>query len=198
MTNLVLFGDSITAGMTDGYSSPIFSNEIRKYFPNIEILNRGVPGDRTDLALSRIQADVLQSNPDIVTIFFGTNDVTDGGPDYQTFIANIKEIVTLIGIKKCILITPGITGTSLQTLYPNQKLSQYAQGIVALAEELNITYYDWHSVATKYEASTLLQTDDIHYSKKAYELLVQGLVPLIEAKDKISMENKEKDLLENQ
>ena len=198
MTNLVLFGDSITAGMTDGYPSPIFSNEIRKYFPNIEILNRGVPGDRTDLALSRIQADVIQSSPDIVTIFFGTNDVTDEGPDYQTFISNIKEMVTLIGIKKCILITPGITGTSLQTLYPNQKLSQYAQGIVALAEELNITYYDWHSVATKYETSTLLQTDDIHYSKKAYELLVQGLVPLIESKDKISMENKEKDLLDKQ
>ena len=198
MTNLVLFGDSITAGMTDGYPSPILSNEIRKYFPNIEILNRGVPGDRTDLALSRIQADVIQSSPDIVTIFFGTNDVTDEGPDYQTFISNIKEMVTLIGTKKCILITPGITGTSLQTLYPNQKLSQYAQGIVALAEELNITYYDWHSVATKYETSTLLQTDDIHYSKKAYEFLVQGLVPLIEAKDKISIENKEKDLLENQ
>ncbi|MYY52640.1 GDSL-type esterase/lipase family protein [Ligilactobacillus salivarius] len=198
MTNLVLFGDSITAGMTDGYPSPILSNEIRKYFPNIEILNRGVPGDRTDLALSRIQADVIQSSPDIVTIFFGTNDVTDEGPDYQTFIANIKEMVTLIGTQKCILITPGITGTSLQTLYPNQKLSQYAQGIVALAEELNITYYDWHSVATKYETSTLLQTDDIHYSKKAYEFLVQGLVPLIEAKDKISIENKEKDLLENQ
>ncbi|MYV21142.1 GDSL family lipase [Lactobacillus salivarius] len=198
MTNLVLFGDSITAGMTDGYPSPILSNEIRKYFPNIEILNRGVPGDRTDLAISRIQADVIQSSPDIVTIFFGTNDVTDEGPDYQTFIANIKEMVTLIGTQKCILITPGITGTSLQTLYPNQKLSQYAQGIVALAEELNITYYNWHSVATKYEASALLQTDDIHYSKKAYELLVQGLVPLIEAKDKISIENKEKDLLENQ
>ncbi|MBS5941244.1 GDSL family lipase [Ligilactobacillus salivarius] len=198
MTNLVLFGDSITAGMTDGYPSPILSNEIRKYFPNIEILNRGVPGDRTDLAISRIQADVIQSSPDIVTIFFGTNDVTDEGPDYQTFIANIKEMVTLIGTQKCILITPGITGTSLQTLYPNQKLSQYAQGIVALAEELNITYYNWHSVATKYEASALLQTDDIHYSKKAYELLVQGLVPLIEAKDKISIENKEKDLLKNQ
>lgn len=198
MTNLVLFGDSITAGMTDGYPSPIFSNEIRKYFPNIAILNRGVPGDRTDLALSRIQADVIQSSPDIVTIFFGTNDVTAEGPDYQTFITNIKEMVTLIGTQKCILITPGITGTSLQTLYPNQKLSQYAQGIVALAEELNITYYDWHSVATKYETSTLLQTDDIHYSKKAYEFLVQGLVPLIEAKDKISIENKEKDLLENQ
>ena len=198
MTNLVLFGDSITAGMTDGYPSPILSNEIRKYFPNIEILNRGVPGDRTDLAISRIQADVIQSSPDIVTIFFGTNDVTDEGPDYQTFIANIKEMVTLIGTQKCILITPGITGTSLQTLYPNQKLSQYAQGIVALAEELNITYYNWHSVATKYEASALLQTDDIHYSKKAYELLVQGLVPLIEAKDKISIENKQKYLLENQ
>lgn len=198
MTNLVLFGDSITAGMTDGYPSPIFSNEIRKYFPNIEILNRGVPGDRTDLALSRIQADVIQSSPDIVTIFFGTNDVTDEGPDYQTFISNIKEMVTLIGIKKCILITPGITGTSLQTLYPNKELSKYAQGIVALAKELNIIYYDWHSVAITYKSSDLLQVDDIHYSKKAYELLVQGLVPLIESKDKISMENKEKDLLENQ
>src|SRR5699024_4207925 len=121
MTNLVLFGDSITAGITDGYPSPILSNEIRKYFPNIAILNRGVPGDRTDLALSRIQADVIQSSPDIVTIFFGTNDVTDEGPDYQTFISNIKEMVTLIAIKKCILITPGITGPNLQNFDPNQR-----------------------------------------------------------------------------
>ena len=198
MTNLVLFGDSITAGMTDGYPSPIFSNEIRKYFPNIEILNRGVPGDRTDLALSRIQADVIQSSPDIVTIFFGTNDVTDEGPDYQTFISNIKEMVTLIGIKKCILITPGITGPSLQDFYPNQELSQYAQGLVTLAEELNVACHDWHSVATEYEANELLQADDIHSAKKAYELVVQGLAPLIEAKDKISTENKEKDLLDKQ
>lgn len=182
--------------MTDGYPSPIFSNEIRKYFPNIEILNRGVPGDRTDLALSRVQADVLQSNPDIVTIFFGTNDVTAEGPNYQTFIANIKEMITLIGTQKCILITPGVTGPSLQDFYPNQKLSQYAQGLVTLAEELNVTCYDWHSVATEYEASELLQSDDIHYSKKAYELLVQGLVPLIEVKNKISIENREKNLLE--
>src|SRR5699024_271048 len=108
----------------------------------------------------------IQSSPDIVTIFFGTNDVTDAGPDYQTFIANIKEMVTLIGTQKCILITPGITGTSLQTLYPNQKLSQYAQGIVALAEELNVACYEWHSVVTEYEDRELIQGDDIHYSKK--------------------------------
>src|SRR5699024_5017826 len=166
MTNLVLFGDSITAGITDGYPCPILSNEVRKYFPNIEILNRSVPEDRTDLALSHIQSDVIQSSPDILIIFFGAYDVSDSVPDYQTFIANIKEMVTLIGTQKCILITPGITGTSLQTLYPNQKLSQYAQGIVALAEELNVACYDWHSVATEYEASELLQADDIHYSKK--------------------------------
>ena len=107
-------------------------------------------------------------------------------------------MITLIGTQKCILITPGITGPSLQVFYPNQKLSQYAQGIVALAEELNVACYDWHNVATEYEASELLQADDIHYSKKAYELLVQGLAPLIETKDKISIENKENDLLEKQ
>ena len=67
-----------------------------------------------------------------------------------------------------------------------------------MAKELNVTYYDWHSVATEYEASELLQADDIHYSKKAYELLVQGLAPLIEDKDKISTENKEKNLLGKQ
>ena len=105
-------------------------------------------------------------------------------------------MITLIGTQKCILITPGVTGPSLQDFYPNQKLSQYAQGLVTLAEELNVTCYDWHSVATEYEASELLQSDDIHYSKKAYELLVQGLVPLIEVKNKISIENREKNLLE--
>lgn len=64
-TRVVCFGDSITKrGYPDVMAADL----------GIEAINAGVAGNSSAAGLRRMQKDVLEHQPDIVVIFFGTND----------------------------------------------------------------------------------------------------------------------------
>lgn len=82
---IVFFGDSITdsgrnphdpADLGVGYVK-IAAGKLRLLFPDsdIEIVNRGVGGNRTEHLLGRIDRDVVQEKPDVVVLQVGVNDV---------------------------------------------------------------------------------------------------------------------------
>ncbi|MGJ8654437.1 MAG: SGNH/GDSL hydrolase family protein [Opitutaceae bacterium] len=90
-TKVVCFGDSITKR---GY------HEILGETLNIETVMAGVAGNSTAQALRRMQQDVLDHNPDIVVIFFGTNDLRADAPRvYVTLKDYEKNLNTMI--QKC-------------------------------------------------------------------------------------------------
>ena len=72
---IVLFGASSTALRpgTKTYSEILEQTFQEKNIP-IEVINAGVPGNTTALALQRFQQDVLDHNPSLVVIQFGIND----------------------------------------------------------------------------------------------------------------------------
>lgn len=63
---IVAFGDSLTA--RPGYVNMLYG------FLGTEVINSGVGGDSTNHGMARFETDVLNKNPDIVTICFGMND----------------------------------------------------------------------------------------------------------------------------
>lgn len=79
----VLFqGDSVTDaerdrndfyGCEDGYVKYVVE-ELKEAYPDVEFINRGVGGDRTKELLDRIDRDLVDLDPDIVTILIGVND----------------------------------------------------------------------------------------------------------------------------
>lgn len=69
---MVCFGDSITAGR---YYVPILQAELAKR--GIKVVNAGVSGDKTPMALTRIK-EVADLRPDAVLFFFGANDAEIG------------------------------------------------------------------------------------------------------------------------
>ncbi len=82
---IVFFGDSITESNRNildpndlgvGYVK-IAAGKLRLLYPDAEldILNRGVGGDRTAELLQRIQTDVVDEHPDVVVLAIGVNDV---------------------------------------------------------------------------------------------------------------------------
>ena len=100
---LVCFGDSITKR---GY------NEILQQLLNVDTVNSGVAGNSTAQALRRMKKDVLNHNPDIVVIFFGTNDLRIDAPrvhvtldDYRV---NLKTMIDKCRAQKAkvVLCTP--------------------------------------------------------------------------------------------
>lgn len=82
---IVFFGDSITESNRNlldpndlgvGYVK-IAAGKLRLLYPDaeLEILNRGVGGDRTAELLQRVQTDIVDEHPDVVVLAIGVNDV---------------------------------------------------------------------------------------------------------------------------
>lgn len=82
---IIFFGDSITDAGRDkdnpkdlGNGFVLFAaNKLRLLYPekNLEIINRGVSGDRTRELLDRIEKDVVAEKPDVVVMLIGINDI---------------------------------------------------------------------------------------------------------------------------
>ena len=182
MTKVVLFGDSLTAGVVDGHSSPIFTRLLEDKFPDVEFINRGLPGDQTRNACKRLREDVLNEVPDIVVIFFGTNDVSSKEVFLANYHNNLAYMLTCISPNKCLLVTPGIAGPTRANLRPLSKMEQYAKETLTVAKEFEIPALDWFDYCKTKDPKELLQEDDLHYSKKAYQYLVDQLEPLLKEK----------------
>ncbi len=77
---VLFFGDSLTAA-EDGYVS-----YMEKYLTpmGIKVINAGMPGDKTPLALTRIFPDVIEKKPDAVCFYFGVNDTVIGLGQWRT------------------------------------------------------------------------------------------------------------------
>ena len=81
----ILFtGDSITdanRNRNDFYSLAGYCKLIDSYFQtfypelNITVINRGISGDTSKLLSERIEKDIIETDPTIVTILIGINDV---------------------------------------------------------------------------------------------------------------------------
>ena len=105
---LLCFGDSLTAA-ANGYVKTL-QEELQ--FRGVKVLNAGLSGDKTPLALTRLRTDVIDRKPDAVSIFFGNNDSLIGRGEWRdepvisplTFEENLKWIIHLCrllgGIRK--------------------------------------------------------------------------------------------------
>jgi lysophospholipase L1-like esterase len=82
---VVFLGDSITQGW----------NSLRRDFPNLKTVNRGIGGDTTRGVLYRLDADVLSLQPKAIVLLIGTNDIGNGA-DPSDVADNIKAIIKAI------------------------------------------------------------------------------------------------------
>lgn len=108
---ILFFGDSITssgrneldgADLGAGYVK-IAAGKLRLLYPeqSIEIVNRGVGGDRTAELLARVETDVVEEKPDIVILEVGINDVwhrflLGKAVTVEEFTHNYEELVSAI------------------------------------------------------------------------------------------------------
>src|SRR5437016_3717656 len=92
-TNVIAFGDSLTAGYGaqpgEDYPSKLSS------MIGTTVINAGVSGDTTESALARIESDVLAHNPRIVIVGLGGNDFLQGVP-IATTEGNLRATVRAI------------------------------------------------------------------------------------------------------
>ncbi|MGZ4112498.1 MAG: SGNH/GDSL hydrolase family protein [Tumebacillaceae bacterium] len=115
---IVCFGDSVTRGISyvNGRLRIVKENYpvlLQKLFGNeqeLEVVNKGVFNDNSDLLLERLEQDVLSQHPDYVLIGVGGNDCNfrwdevAAAPeeshepivDVQRYLQNVKQMATRI------------------------------------------------------------------------------------------------------
>jgi acyl-CoA thioesterase-1 len=130
---IVAFGDSLTAGygVPEGESYPDFlQQELLARGYRYRVINEGVSGDTTAVALQRIDF-ALDENPKIVVLALGGNDGLRGLPA-DAMEANLREMVALFRASGAQVVLAGMT---LPPNFGTEYIGQFAAVFPRVARE---------------------------------------------------------------
>jgi acyl-CoA thioesterase-1 len=107
--NLICLGDSLTAGdgAQPGTAYPDLVSGTVKY----PVINAGVSGDTTALALARLEKDVLDKEPRLVIVELGANDYLRSGGSLSAIdqmFDNLTQIVVRIQSRGAVVVLADI------------------------------------------------------------------------------------------
>ena len=220
-TKVVFLGDSITeAGIYDnevGVPSgdtliyPKYTGFItllkKDIEDDIELIGKGIGGNKVSNLLERYKKDVLSLNPDIVFIYIGINDVWHKysfgtGTDIIFYENGLRKIITDLKNKgsRVILCTPTVIGENkgeftlvnefkdIETMeIMNGDLDAYSDVIRKLSSELNTELLDLREIFMNYisennpnnESSGITTYDGVHLNDLGNKLIADEMLRFI-------------------
>lgn len=173
---IIALGDSITRGarpkVTPTQIFPALTQAaLREAGVRAQVHNVGIGSERTDLALERLERDVISQRPDIVTVMYGTNDSwVDKGKTASRlteaeFEKNLREIVRRLRaatISVVLMTEPKFGEKNPRNGVdedPNRRLAAYMELTRKIARETGVALVDhfarWDAAQN---GGTLLQT----------------------------------------
>ncbi|MDT2596524.1 SGNH/GDSL hydrolase family protein [Enterococcus dongliensis] len=177
MKKIVLFGDSLLAGVMKGEPSEILNRYIldeltEMGFPGYEVVNLGKRGESSTDGLARVD-EAVEAQGDFVVISFGTNDSLRQKNTVEVFGENIKEMIESFDASKVILLTTGYLNTAIITMGDNNRQQRYVQKAKQVAEDIGVNVIDLYHHLTVYpKPNEFIQTfDGIHPSTEGYHFL---------------------------
>ena len=201
---IVTLGDSITIGVRQGMSvehtfSSILEDLLNEVGLNVEVINQGISGEKTDAALSRVEQDVLSLEPDYVVIMYGTNDafIDQGEAEprlpLEAYKSNLADLV-----RRCLeaevvplLMTSIPMGERSRagTFEPyvsqgvNFKLAAYATACreVARAEDVPLCdlFVEWSNHAHRGANIDRWMSDGMHPNPEGHGLIAKSLFSVL-------------------
>ena len=220
-TKAVFLGDSITmAGVYDTevgvqsgdtliypkYSGfiTLLKNDIED---DIELIGKGVSGDKVSNLLERYKEDVLSLNPDIVFIYIGINDVWHKydfgtGTDILFYENGLRKIITDIKSNgaRVVLCTPTVIGENkgeftlvnkfkdIETMeIMNGDLDAYSDVIRKLSSELDTDLVDLRKIFVNYilennpnnEPAGITTYDGVHLNDLGNKLIADEMLKFL-------------------
>ena len=196
---IVALGNSITNGVREGSVNEedtfrhLFQEELKqKTGCEVKVINAGLNGDITTVAIYRIEQDVLRHNPHYVTVMFGVNDAgyyrpaTDSVEDTPRvsaarFRSNLEAIIGDIQAAnaKPVLVTPvPMNSAYWQKDFPayvenglNYLVDEYADIIRSLAAQADLPLIDVHQAFSADPVTDKIVPDGIHPNKAGHRFI---------------------------
>lgn len=184
---LLLLGDSIT-------SDRVSYGKIAERMLPCKVVDCAISGSKTSDILNHINNHINNNNPDIVSVFVGTNDhvfvdkeckyPVVSIEEYKRNLILIAEKVKSYGAK---LIFHSISNIDLDGFYSwdNPKFADcnvnvmYNNVIKEVAGKYDAFYNDMTYIFDEYPIKELLEPDGVHLSPFAHRLWVVGFVKML-------------------
>lgn len=200
-TRVIMLGDSITKGARPGVKPrEVFAAQteaaLRAAGASARVHNVGIGGERTDLALQRLDRDVISQRPQFVTVMYGTNDswVDEGKPDSrltaQQYDANLREIVRRLqvaGIAVVLMTEPKFGEQNKRNGLgedPNDRLGRFMAITRTVAREMRVPLVDhFAGWAVEQQQGRTLQawtTDGCHPNAEGHTDLAHRITPVLQ------------------
>ena len=165
---------------------------IKNSFPNVdfEFINRGISGNRTENLLDRVEKDLIDLKPDIVTILIGVNDtwhryMIDLETTIESFRSNYETVLRRIKNEtraKIIMLEPFILynmGKDNMRADLNEKIDVIRQ----LAMEYADAFIPLDGIFVAANASGVnnvdLSPDGVHPDTAGKKLIANELAPVV-------------------
>jgi lysophospholipase L1-like esterase len=129
-----------------------------------EILNRGVPGDTTELALARLEKDVLNDEPRIVIVCLGGNDSLQGVAIDTTF-GNLTRIIEAIQRQGAMVVLVGVRSASIS--------DQYDKRFRHLARQKGCVFVP--NILRGILSDPSLRSDQVHPNDAGYRIIAERI-----------------------
>lgn len=197
---IVVLGDSITKGVRAGVTEAetfgsLLQRSLRKAGHDVEVINQGIGGERTDQALARLNRDILALEPEIVIVMYGTNDsYVDQGQQNsrisaQQYQENLKTIVSecqRLGIQTILMTEPrwgDSAGANGIGEHPNVRLEAYVAACRRVAEEAQTPLIDhfqvWTDSNSKGTDIGAWTTDQCHPNPAGHSVIAETMLPVV-------------------
>ncbi len=201
---MIAFGDSLTYGygVSESVAYPHrLALDLTNQYPHLsfEVINSGINGHTTREALSRLSSSVLCRKPQIVLIWFGSNDSALNEGQYRTpyeYEKNLRQILTEIfalstehsfanGKTVAILLTPPpMVEDDFFPFTTNDRLEKYRDIVKALSQEYQLYCIDlfaiYQSITDPTAYASCFQSDGLHLSNHGYDIAYAHILKTIQ------------------
>lgn len=198
MTRILFQGDSITdAGRKNDEDNPLgfgyamlVSAALGQQNPNAyEFLNRGVNGDRITRLYARIKSDLINLQPDVLSILIGVNDVwheisSHNGTDTPKFLKIyrmlLEETLAALPNLKIMLFAPYV----MRGRHTEERFDEFRTGVAEKAEAVRqiagefrlpfFTLQDKFDAAAKLAPNDYWLKDGVHPTLFGHQLIANA------------------------
>lgn len=174
---ILVLGDSLTAGYGLSQQSAFparLEAALKQRKHSVRVINAGVSGDTSMGGLTRLDW-ALADQPDLVIIELGANDAMRGLSPQQTQ-QNLNSILYRLREKGVQVL---LTGMKAPRNLGEDYYTKFDRIYPELARQHNLSFYPFFLTGVADEPG-LNQADGIHPTVAGVEVIVHGILPLVE------------------
>ena len=165
--HVAFIGDSLT----DGY-------DVKNYYPDLSVLNRGIGGDTTFGVENRLQVSLYDVQPKVVVMLIGANNLSNMFDNYENILISLKQNLPN---SKIVLVSLTSMGGSWGK---NNNLAAFNNvKIKSLAEKYGFAFVDVYTPLLNMATNEIYEeytTDGGHLTPLGYEVMTGAIRPVLD------------------